>query len=390
MINIEEAIKNNFFTLFYQAKVDIEKNKIVGAEALIRLKGENGYISPNQFIPQAEKSGEILKIDKWVAKQVINNAREIFVKTNENITISFNVSPIYFEQESFTKDLENIFTSTKDFLSLFEIEITERAMLKDLSKVKEKVDYLKKVGFKISIDDFGIGYGELTYLKELPIDTLKIDKSFIDNITSDKKTLNIIDSLIYCCKKLNIKSVAEGVETIEQIEILKQLGCKIIQGYYYAKPMSLHKFILFIKSFNNSTSSQFIKYSSEYSTGSYAIDLQHMIIVNLLNKLFEVLKNKERSDFSLKYFTDILDEYLINHLKMEETIMRKYKYPFFQKHRSDHQKFLTEYNKFKKELTEINERNLYNFFNILKEWFIEHEVKEDREMISYLKNKIQL
>jgi len=389
MVNINEAIKNNLFTLFYQPKVNIYENKVVGAEALIRLKGKNGYIPPNEFIPQAEKNGEILKIDKWVVKKVINDSREIFVKTNENISISFNVSPLYFEEESFVKDLENIFTSTKDFLSLFVIEITERSKLKDLPKAKEKLDYLKKVGFRISIDDFGIGCGPLTYLKELPIDTLKIDKSFIDKLTSDKKILSIVDSLICCCKKLNITSVAEGVENIEQVEKLKQLGCDVIQGYYYSKPLNLHKFIIFVKSFNHSTSSQFIKWSiKKYSTGSYAIDLQHMVIINILNKLFEVLRGEERSSFPIEYFIDILDEYVIEHFKMEEAIMRKYEYPFFQKHKNDHQQFLKEYNKFKKNLTNVNERDLYNLFNLIKEWFINHEMKDDREMITYLKNKI--
>lgn len=385
---IDRAIKNNLFTLFYQAKIDISENKVVGAEALIRLKDKDKFISPALFIPEAEKNGEIIKIDKWVVKRVINDAREIFVNTDENINISFNISPFYFEREEFVKDLENIFFSTKDFLSLFEIEITERCLLKDLLSVKEKLEYLKKIGFKISIDDFGIGYGGLTYLKDLPVDVLKIDKSFIDEILTNEKTLKIVDGLICLCKKLNIKSVAEGVESIEQVDILKELGCNIIQGYYYSKPLSLDKFILFVKSFNKVETSQFIKYSSKYSTGSYAIDSQHMVIVNILNTLFKILKSKERATFPIDYFIEILDDYLVTHLKTEEAIMRKYRYPFFQKHTTEHKEFLKIYNKFKENLTDVNERNLYNFFNLLKEWFINHEIKEDKKMIDYIKNKI--
>ena len=388
MIDIQRAIKKNLFTLFYQPKFDISKNKIVGAEALIRLKSKDGYISPSEFILEAEKNGEIIKIDQWVFNKIIKDSREIFTKSNENIFLSFNVSAKHFENENFIKDLEKIFTYTKDFWGLFEIEITESGFLKDIKAAKEKLKHLKKTGFKIAIDDFGVGCGFLTYLKDLPIDTLKIDKFFIDNIETDEKTLAIVESLIYLSKKLNLKTVAEGVENASQVDILKNLGCNVIQGYYYSKPLPLEKFVSLIKKINNPEEPQFIKWSNKYSTGSYAIDSQHMIIINMLNKLFEVLKDKNRrKSFPLEYFTEILDDFINNHFKMEENIMRKYKYPFFQKHKTNHEKFIKEYNKFKQDLTNINERNLYNLFNMLKEWFNKHELKEDKEMVEYLKYK---
>lgn len=381
------------FTLYYQPKIDLKKNKIVGAEALIRkiekVEGEEGrrLIFPGEFIPQAEENGEIIKIDNWVFKRIVKDAREIFVSTQDKIKLSFNVSGIHFKEKSLFDDLKAMFLSTKDFLSLFEIEITETALIEDEKKASTILEELKKIGFSLSIDDFGVGCGALTYLKDFPIDTLKIDKSFVDEMLNNKKVAGIVESLICLCNKIGLTSIAEGVEEVEQVEFLKNLKCDEIQGYYFSKPMPLKKFIAFVNSFNETEKkSAFIHWSKHYSTGSYAFDSHHMIIVNLLNKLFEILKNTEkRKNFEINYFIDILDDYLKMHFDLENRFMRKYHYPFIQKHLTAHKTFLNEYEKLKENLTNVNERNLFNLFNLLKEWFLEHEIKEDKNLIEYIK-----
>ena len=327
---IDNAIKKNLFILYYQPKIDLDTNEVVGAEALIRLKVKDTIIPPSEFIPAAEESGEIVKIDEWVFKQIVKDAREFFVKSNMDIRISFNVSAMHFQQETFVSNLEQMFNLTKDFNSMFEIEITESAILRDIEKAKRDVNHLKKIGFHFSIDDFGTGYGSLSYLKDFPIDTLKIDKSFIDRIETDERSRDIIDGIIYLCKKLDIKSVAEGVENAEQVNILKEFDCNEIQGYFYAIPKALDDFLLFVKSFNNpSDKIQFIKWSKKYATGSYAIDSLHMIIINLLNHLFNILQDKQkRKNFPIKHFIDILNRHIAEHYKTEELIMAKYNYPY--------------------------------------------------------------
>jgi len=385
-IMIDSAIKKNLFTLYYQPKIDLNTNEVVGAEALIRLKDKDRIIPPSEFIPVAEESGEIIKIDEWVFRQVVKDAREFFVKSNIDIRISFNVSALHFQKETFVSNLEKMFSSTKDFNAMFEIEITESAILKDIEKAKRDVKHLKETGFRISIDDFGTGYASLTYLKDFPIDTLKIDKSFIDRIETDKKSKNIVDGIIYLCNKLNINSVAEGVENAEQVDILKEFCCNKIQGYFYAQPKTLDDFILFVKSFNNTSEKvQFIKWSKMNTTGSYAIDSQHMIIINLLNNLFNILHDKKkRENFPIKHFIEILDRHIMKHYKVENLLMEKYNYPYMKEHLEEHQNFIEKYNDFKSSLSPVNERNLYNFFNLLKKWFYNHEIMLDKKMIDYI------
>lgn len=387
-MDIKKALENNEFILYYQPKVDIQKNQITSAEALIRLKKDNKIYPPSFFIPHAEKSGEIVDIDKWVMKKVVNDSREIFVKSHQVINISFNLSGISFKNKNLINNLEKVFKFSKDFNSEFEIEITETALIDDVKRAKKNLEKLKEIGFTLSIDDFGIGYGSLTYLKEFPIDVLKIDKSFIDDMLKDKKVEYIVESLIYLSNKLNLTSIAEGVEDIDQVDLLKKLNCNKIQGYFYSKPLPLEKFLILIDSFNEKDKkTKFIRYTDEkYSVGDYAFDSQHFILVNLLNKLFDVLKDKEkRKFFPLNYFTDILDEFLKFHFDLEEKYMKKHNYPHIHEHLKEHQKFLEVYNKLKNNLTQTNERNLFNLFNLLKEWFLKHEMTEDKKLVNFVK-----
>jgi len=283
-MNIKEALEKNKFMLFYQPKVDFKSNKIVGAEALLRLIDNNEIITPDDFMPEAEESGEIVEIDKWVIKRVINDEREMFASSNDSINISFNLSALSFKSDDFIEELSEMFESTKDFNSKFEIEITENSVMDDVEKAKKTLEELKELGFTLSIDDFGVGRASLIYLKEFPIDVIKINKSFIDEITSNEKVRGIVDSLIFLAKRLNLSSIAKGVEDIEQVELLKEINCDNIQGYFYAKPLPLEKFIIFLKSFNETEiDNQFVKYSDKLKVGNSALDSHNLILVNVLN-----------------------------------------------------------------------------------------------------------
>jgi len=391
--DIKSAIQNNLFTLYYQPKINLKTKKVESCEALIRLIINGKIISPNNFIPQAEKDGSIVEIDKWVFKKVIEDARRIFTKTfEEEIIISFNISPIHFSKDDIFKNLMNIFEKTKDFNSHFELEITESAFIEDKQKSFDIINRLKEEGFKFALDDFGTGYASLSYLKDLPIDTLKIDKSFIDDMIIDEKALAIVDATLYLSKKLKIKSVAEGIENIEQADLLYQMKCDEIQGYYYSKPLPIEKFILFVLSTNKSEKkNQFIHWSDKYATHLMAIDSQHMIIVNLLNKLYAVLKDKElREKTTIKNYLDIIDEFIHMHFETEDNYMQKYNYPKAKEHMIEHENFIKLFQEFKDTLsTTTNERDIFNLFKLLKKWFLEHEIKSDKKLADFIKAHIR-
>ncbi len=246
-INIDNALKDNQFVLYYQPQVFSRTNQIIAVEALIRVKKDSEVILPNSFIPDAEKSGDIVKIDKWVFKKIAEDAEKLHKITNKKITLSFNVSALHFQDKNIVKDLENLAKTSRNFLQNLEIEITENSLLIDIDKAKDDIAYLKKIGYKISIDDFGTGYGSFAYIHNFPIDNIKFDKSFVDDICGEnKKSLTILQSLIFLCARLKIKLIVEGVETIDQINVLKKLGCYNVQGFYFAKPMPLEEVVKYL------------------------------------------------------------------------------------------------------------------------------------------------
>jgi len=234
-LQIDNAIDNEYFTLFYQPKFFSANNTIVGIEALIRLKKDNQIFLPSDFIPNAEKSGEIIKIDKWVLKQISKDVQKIYEETGGKIGLSFNISALHFQNKDLVKDLETLVNTSKNFLSYLAMEITETSLILDINRAKNDIEYLRKLGLKISIDDFGTGYGSFLYISNFPVDIIKCDKSFIDNINIDKRSFAILQSLIFLCAKLKIKLIVEGIENTEQVAILKKLGCYYMQGFFFAK-----------------------------------------------------------------------------------------------------------------------------------------------------------
>ncbi len=244
--NTEFAIKNNLFTLYYQPKIYLDTKEIIGAEALIRLKENGKIISPSRFLPAAEQNGDIVKIDKWVFKQIARDIKKIHEEARKTVPISFNVSALHFQQETLVEDLEGLLEKTRNYLPFLEIEITETSDMCNIDKAKMDIAYLRERGFRISVDDFGTGYGSLIYVYNFPIDTIKIDRLFVDKLATSERSLSILKILMKLCNKLNIKTIAEGVEKIEQANKLRGLGCNIVQGFYYAKPMPLYDFIQFL------------------------------------------------------------------------------------------------------------------------------------------------
>lgn len=235
---LKEAIVTNDFTINFQPQYDVSSNKLRGVEALIRWKDIDGnVISPSEFIPIAEQNGTIIPIGAWVLEESMRIFAQWKLKYQIDFILSINISALQFKREDFIENLELVMAKNKIDSNEIELEITESIFIDDLNDMKSKMKYLRKIGIRVSLDDFGTGYSSLAYLKGLPIDTLKIDKSFVDTIASDETTRIILESIITMVKRLGFETVAEGVETQAQYDYLKGISCDNIQGFLLGKPM---------------------------------------------------------------------------------------------------------------------------------------------------------
>ena len=241
-----KAVENDKLEINYQPKYGCMSKKIVGAEALIRFIDNNGQmVAPNVFIPIAEESGFITIIDNYVFKKVFADINKLKEKNIKMVPISINLSRKKLEERNFIKDFLKIIKENGISSNDIEIEITEGTILSNNKLIKNSVNKLKKLGFNILVDDFGTGYSSISTLKDLDIDEIKIDKSFInDNSEKGRKILEYVFNLAMAIK---VKTTAEGVETKEQYDMLKKLNCNTIQGYYFSKVITLNELQKLIK-----------------------------------------------------------------------------------------------------------------------------------------------
>ena len=235
---LRTAIENNELSINYQPQYDAQNNEIFGFEALLRLNSkELGFISPLEFIPIAEECGYITKLSQWVLNESCKQSVKWLNAGYKFKSISINISSVDLQQPDFLENIKDILKNTSINPNIVELEITETVLMQSLDSSINILKKLMDMGIRIALDDFGTGYSSLSYLRKIPISTLKIDKSFIDNITSNKKEESIINNIIQMAHSMDLKVVAEGVETKEQLSILKERNCDYIQGYYFSKPL---------------------------------------------------------------------------------------------------------------------------------------------------------
>jgi EAL domain-containing protein (putative c-di-GMP-specific phosphodiesterase class I) len=239
---LRNALVNNEFVLHYQPKVDLTTMQVVGAEALIRWNSpELGFVSPIQFIHLAEETGLILQMGEWVIKTACEQAVAWQKAGYEKLIMSVNLSARQFNQTHLLHSIKEILAKTGLDPQYLELELTESIVMTDVTASLKVLHEIKSLGVKISVDDFGTGYSSLSYLKDLPLDTLKIDKSFTDDIILHTDKAPIVQTIIALAKNLNLKIVAEGVESYEQVLYLKNHGCDEMQGYYFSRPKLAHE-----------------------------------------------------------------------------------------------------------------------------------------------------
>lgn len=253
MNSFKEGIKNNEFLVFYQPKVNTKNNTLFGCEALVRWKQNGAFLPPDSFIPILEKEGNICALDFYVLKKVLEDISLWIEKGITPVKVSINFSKKHLLNKHIAKDIINMVNRYNVPKEYIEIEITESACIDCFDELVDLINNLRKNGINVSIDDFGTGYSSLSLLKNISVDTIKIDKSFIDNIFQDKKDEIILKNIIHLIKELGFNIVVEGVENKEQVNFLSENGCNIIQGYYFDKalPPEIFENKLLNKIYNN-------------------------------------------------------------------------------------------------------------------------------------------
>jgi diguanylate cyclase (GGDEF)-like protein/PAS domain S-box-containing protein len=242
--DMRRGMMRHEFEPFYQPKIDVRTGRVTGMEALIRWRRADGaLVSPGEFIPLAEETGLIVPLGEQFNFSVAGQMREMrALGLAEGLAVSINVSPRQFQQHNFVPLLRATLEASGLPPAAFEVEITETAIMTDVTRTAATLDELRALGLSVSVDDFGTGYSSLAYLKRFPIDTLKIDQSFVRDVTRNEADASIVATVIAMARTMGLRTVAEGVETAEQARLLAHLGCDTLQGYLFSRPLPYAEF----------------------------------------------------------------------------------------------------------------------------------------------------
>jgi EAL domain-containing protein (putative c-di-GMP-specific phosphodiesterase class I) len=237
--DLRRAFESNDFTLCYQPKMDLSSGAITGVEALLRWHhAERGWIAPNAFIALAEETGLIVPLGEWVVHEACKQLKLWSTQGLGYLTIAVNISPQHFARDDF---VDSVLRAMRQFAikpQQLEIEITESVLMRNVGETTAALNRLRAAGLSLSIDDFGTGYSSLGYLKQFPVDALKIDRSFVKDSHVSSDDAAICAAIIAMARELRLKVIAEGVEVAEQVEFLRKHGCDQIQGYLVSKPIT--------------------------------------------------------------------------------------------------------------------------------------------------------
>ena len=254
--DLRVALEKDQFELHYQPQVDLETGRLTGIEALIRWRrpgsgdgSDSQVVSPDDFIPVAEDTGLIIPIGHWVVKEACRQAKLWQEEGYPPVTMSVNISVVEFRQQDLVERIQEVLGETGLAAEWLELEVTESIVADDIERITKVLDELKVLGIGVAIDDFGTGYSSLSYLTRLPFDKLKIDQSFVRN--TDRQNWAIVRAVVQLARSLELKIVAEGVETMESMHQLRDLGCHIGQGYYFSRPVPATEFVEYLEENQN-------------------------------------------------------------------------------------------------------------------------------------------
>ena len=245
--DIRVAIELEQFELYFQPQLALSSRQIVGAEALIRWQRNGKWVAPSEFIPLAERAGLIDKLGDWILYSACQKAQNLVSLGCSDLVIAVNISPLQFGRKDFLSKVKKVLEETKLPAKNLELEVTEGVIIFNEQEAIETLAELKGIGVHLAIDDFGTGYSSLSYLRKFNVDKLKIDQSFIHDIQHQTAQRSIVSTIIELGRNLELKVIAEGVEELEQQDILAAMGCDEIQGYYFSHPLPEQQFIDFVQ-----------------------------------------------------------------------------------------------------------------------------------------------
>jgi len=246
--DLKIALQDEQFEVYYQPKINIHTRMCTGAEALVRWRHPvNGYVSPEAFVPVAEETGLIIELGEWILRSACELTYKLQQAGYDSLNVAVNISAVQFTDGNLLPMVSSALEDSQLNPQSLELEITESAVMHDPEDVISSLHELSGFGMKLAIDDFGTGYSSLAYLKRFPVNTLKIDRAFITDISNDNDDAAIVEAVLGLGKHFNMKVVAEGVEDEEQLNFLKSQGCDIAQGYYISKPLSSEQYQLWLE-----------------------------------------------------------------------------------------------------------------------------------------------
>jgi EAL domain-containing protein (putative c-di-GMP-specific phosphodiesterase class I) len=253
--NLRYALSRNEFSLHYQPKIDLKTGQIAGVEALLRWRHPTrGMIPPQQFVPIAEESGLIVPIGQWVVLQACRQARDWLDAGLPPVRMAVNVSAAEFMAKDFLSGVRAALISTGVEPHNLELELTETVLMRHAESAVQTLHALKAIGVQLAVDDFGVGYSSFSYLQRFPLDSLKIDRTFINEISAAGEGATILSAMINIGLSLKHRVIAEGVETLEQLQFLKKMGCTEGQGFYFCHPIVADEFAKFLRNGVNEAS----------------------------------------------------------------------------------------------------------------------------------------
>ena len=385
---IEKAIENQEFEIYFQPKISSHNLKIEAAEVLTRWNHNVlGTLLPSEFLPLIENDDIIFKFDKWVIKQTLLSLKRLR-KYNLSLRLSVNISSKQFKQRDFVQKVKEIADSVNIDYSYFkniEFEITESSALESINHTNEVIAGLKQLGITIALDDFGTGYSSLTHLKELHVDCIKIDKSFVMDMLYNSQDMSIVNAIISLSKVFQIEVVAEGAENIEHLIMLFELGADTIQGYSVSRPLTFDQFIKFIENFQPDPKWSVASYSlpqrGEFelllaqSNHRYWIDL----VIDALNKRdYENLPHLSHEDCRLGRWIELKGKRYFSTLNSFENLI--------QTHKKIHREVINIVEALKKNETKISYKEITHIINLKNEFvLVIEQLREEYRMNKLIK-----
>lgn len=386
---LREALEKDQLELHYQPVVDFTTGRISAAEALLRWNHSSlGWVSPQKIVRLAEDTGLIIPLGEWILRSACQASTEWKKQGLNGFSVAINISGLQLNRSNFLKSVQEIIDQTKVDPSAISFELTETVAMRDIGTTSNIFQQLRDMGLKIIVDDFGTGYSSLSYLRALPIDVLKIDRAFVEDIAHSPSNRAIVSAIVAMGHSLDLKVVAEGIETNEQLCHLWALDCDEWQGHLFSKALRPRDFELYLEG-DCSASVPGVNWTHDLSVNVPKIDDQHRVWCERVNTLYKSVWNGVKTS-ELREFIGFISDYARLHFTDEEALMIQFKYPQYEEHRLAHRDLMSRVQDLKDRLSgsKVDAELVSDLLNELHNWFVDHIKHIDKELGNFLKSKM--